>query len=78
MHELIVCGWDEVFVLDMSRVEHGLPTKTWSWRSEDREELPDSMKSKFRTSGLWPTRTSGYITWPAGTPMNHRFRESTP
>lgn len=50
MHELIVCGWDEVFVLDMSRVEHGLPTKTWSWRSEDREELPDAMKSKFRTT----------------------------
>ena len=50
MHELIVCGWDEVFILDMSREVHGLPTKTWNWKSEDREELPDSMKSRFKTT----------------------------
>ena len=50
VQELIVCGWDEIFILDMSREERGLPGKTWSWRSEDRKELPDYIKSRFQTT----------------------------
>ena len=44
--ELVVCGWDEVFVLDVS----GEPTKVWSWKAVDRPELPEAYRSKFGTT----------------------------
>lgn len=44
--ELVVCGWDEVFVLDVS----GAPTKVWSWKAADRPELPEAYRTKFRTT----------------------------
>lgn len=43
---LIVCGWDEVFVLDVSAT----PRKTWSWKAVDRPELPEAYRTKFRTT----------------------------
>ncbi|HUU27636.1 MAG TPA: DUF6528 family protein [archaeon] len=46
--ELILCGWDEVFVLNLSGP--GGPVKVWSWKAVEREELPDSMKSMFETT----------------------------
>jgi hypothetical protein len=46
-HELIVCGWDEVFILDMKPDN---PRKVWSWKAADRPELPPEMKAKFRTT----------------------------
>ncbi len=45
--ELIVCGWDEVFILDMGSKQ---PAKLWSWRAKDRPELPEAMRSKFGTT----------------------------
>jgi hypothetical protein len=30
--ELIVCGWDEVFILDPDHPDKG---KLWSWRAAD-------------------------------------------
>jgi hypothetical protein len=45
---LVVCGWDEVFVLDVSSAS--APRKTWSWKAADRPELPESHRSKFRTT----------------------------
>jgi len=38
--ELIVCGGDEVYILDLAREENGEPKKVWSWRAKDRPELP--------------------------------------
>ena len=38
--ELIVCGWDEVFILDMSDSQNDRPRKVWSWQAKDRLELP--------------------------------------
>jgi hypothetical protein len=38
--ELIVCGGDEVYILDLAREENGKPKKVWSWRAQDRSELP--------------------------------------
>lgn len=43
---LVVCGWDEVFVLDLADA----PRRTWSWKAADRPELPEAYKSKFRTT----------------------------
>ena len=43
---LMVCGWDEVFVLDVSSA----PRKVWSWKASDRPELPPAYRTKFRTT----------------------------
>ncbi len=43
---LIVCGWDEVFVLDMS-VEPA--EKVWSWRADKRPELAE-IADQFKTT----------------------------
>ena len=50
MQELIVCGWDEVFILDTSHRKNGLPQKIWSWKAKDRIELPEYMRSRFGTT----------------------------
>ncbi len=42
--ELIVCGGEEVYVLDLSREENGKPKKVWSWRAKDCRELPAELK----------------------------------
>ncbi len=48
--ELIVCGWDEVFILDFNKIEDGSPQKTWSWTAEGCEGLPEDFKSLFKTT----------------------------
>jgi len=48
--ELILCGWDEVFILDMDQLQDGVPQKTWGWRADDRSELPEHMRPKFKTT----------------------------
>lgn len=45
--ELIVCGWDEVFILNMAKTP---PQKVWSWRAADRPELPAEYHDKFKTT----------------------------
>lgn len=49
-HELIVCGWNEVFILDMSDSQNGQPRKVWSWQAKDRLELPTEMRAKFNST----------------------------
>jgi hypothetical protein len=44
--ELLVCGWDEVFVLDVSAA----PKKVWTWKASDRPELPAAYRTRFRTT----------------------------
>ncbi|HTV02653.1 MAG TPA: DUF6528 family protein [Luteitalea sp.] len=45
---LVVCGWDEVFVLDVTQPT--APRKTWSWRAADRPELPEAYRALFRST----------------------------
>lgn len=47
--ELIVCGWDEVFIIDVSDAGQP-PRKVWGWRAADRPELPEAYRGKFRTT----------------------------
>jgi hypothetical protein len=49
-HELILCGWDEVFILDLSGGTESQPNKVWSWRAKDRPELPSHMRDRFGTT----------------------------
>ncbi len=44
---LVLCGWDEVFLLELSDAEKGKIEKLWSWRAADRKELPETMRRKF-------------------------------
>lgn len=48
--ELILCGWDEVFILDMSHAQDSSPGKVWSWKAANCPDLPDSMKARFATT----------------------------
>lgn len=43
--DLIVCGGDEVVILNL-RDPSG-PRKVWSWRAADRPELPEALRNKF-------------------------------
>jgi Family of unknown function (DUF6528) len=48
--ELIVCGWDEVFILDLdAKTETGY-RRTWTWRAQDRDDLPAEFTPLFRTT----------------------------
>jgi len=49
-HELIICGWDRVFIVDMSRIENNRPQQVWSWRSDDHPEMPAGIRSKFKST----------------------------
>jgi len=39
-NELILCGWDEVFILDMSQSGNGRPKKVWSWWANGHPGVP--------------------------------------
>ena len=48
--ELIVCGWDEVFVLAVGEGPTPTHRKVWSWRVADSPEIPTDMHALFRTT----------------------------
>ena len=45
--ELIVCGWDEVFILKVSASAKVSTNKVWSWRAKDCPNLPENLRDKF-------------------------------
>src|SRR5829696_2620291 len=48
--ELIVCGWDEVFILALGDGATPTHRKVWSWRAADSSEIPKDMHALFRTT----------------------------
>jgi hypothetical protein len=44
---LIVCGWDEVYVLDMADKALSTPPKIWSWKAKDCNTLPETHRGLF-------------------------------
>jgi hypothetical protein len=44
--ELIVCGGDEVFIVDVQQPGR----KVWTWRASGHPELPKAMQGKFHTT----------------------------
>jgi hypothetical protein len=44
---IVACGWDEVFIADISR---DVPVKVWSWKGEDSDGMPSYMRNKFLTT----------------------------
>jgi hypothetical protein len=48
--ELVVCGWDEVFILAIGEGPAPTHRKVWSWRAADSPEIPKDMHALFRTT----------------------------
>ena len=48
--ELILCGWDEVFVLGTNGSGGFATNKVWSWKATDNDGLPEHLRDKFRTT----------------------------
>jgi hypothetical protein len=48
--ELVVCGWDEVFILSIDAGASTPPRRTWTWRAKGRADLPDVVEPLFRTT----------------------------
>jgi hypothetical protein len=48
--ELILCGWDEVFILALGPGATPAHRKVWSWRVTDSPEIPAEMRAAFRTT----------------------------
>jgi hypothetical protein len=46
--ELIVCGWDEVSILELKG--EGEPRRVWSWRANNAADLPDDVRGLFNTT----------------------------
>jgi hypothetical protein len=44
--ELLVCGWDEVYILRFTG--NAEPQKVFSWKARERPELPAGFKDKFK------------------------------
>src|SRR6185503_12299931 len=48
--ELVVCGWDEVFILALGEGQAPTHRKVWSWRAADSPEIPKDMHALFRST----------------------------
>lgn len=48
--ELILCGWDEVFILALSDASTPVYRKVWSWRATDSPEIPAALQTTFGTT----------------------------
>lgn len=46
--ELVVCGWDEVFIL---RLDAGSdPRRVWTWRARGRADVPQELHARFNST----------------------------
>lgn len=46
-HEVVVCGWDEVFIL---RIDGERRERIWSWRAKGRSDIPEELHRLFGTT----------------------------
>jgi hypothetical protein len=48
--ELVICGWDEVFILNLDAAADATPRRMWTWRGRERTDLPEDVKPLFNTT----------------------------
>jgi hypothetical protein len=48
--DLIVCGCDEVFILDGAKLAKGEVVRTWRWTVATCPNLPADLRPAFRTT----------------------------
>ncbi len=47
--ELIVCGWNEVYIIDAASTDSP-PKKLWTWKAADHPEIPEDAGKRFGTT----------------------------
>lgn len=47
---LLVCGWDEVFLIETSTARNGKVEKLWTWNAKASKELPEPVRASFATT----------------------------
>ncbi len=45
--ELVVCGWDEVYILRFDPGTNSKPERVWTWRAKDRADVLDDFEKLF-------------------------------
>jgi len=48
--KLVLCGWDEVFIIDTGDKNQQRPVKLWSWKAQDSSDLPQRLTGLFETT----------------------------
>lgn len=48
--ELVVCGWDEVFILRFDGGGETRPQRVWTWRAKGRGDLPPELYGRFNST----------------------------
>ena len=48
--QLVVCGWDEVFILALDTGTPPSARKVWSWRATETADIPAELHPAFRTT----------------------------
>ena len=48
--ELVVCGWDEVYILRFDRAGEDSATRVWTWRAKGRGDMPDDIEALFNST----------------------------
>jgi len=48
--KLVLCGWDEVFIIGTGDKNQQRPVKLWSWKAKDSSELPERLRGLFETT----------------------------
>ena len=48
--KLVLCGWDEVFIIDTGDNKQQRPVKLWSWKAQDSSNLPQRLTGLFETT----------------------------
>ena len=68
---LLLCGGDEVFIIDTATAERGTIQKLWSWRAKDHaNELPDRLRTAFgSTDDCKPVRGGSAVLICSSGPM---------
>lgn len=58
--ELLVCGWDEVFILRIG-APGVTPEKVWRWKALDHPEIPERTRATFKTTAECKAVAGGRI-----------------
>jgi len=49
-NQVFICGWDEVYLIDLDKKWDDIPQKLWSWKAREKEDIPDEYKDLFKST----------------------------
>lgn len=57
--QLLVCGWDDIGIWELSPAAETLPHKIWTWRAQNRADIPTDLWELFRPTAECKPYESG-------------------